>query len=99
KLRPHQLQLLYDTLMNGDGHKHKNGGTNIFSQKCVATSEAFQALSAMLGKRTYLRKHRLYYHQEPDFINSVSTYRHDLAAATKIKPKQVWHSGIVWCPT
>lgn len=90
-LTTHQLNLLYQTLVAGDGHVCPKGRIS-WSQKCQQRVDAFQMLCAMLGKRTRSRRN-------PVGQSDVVVYRSKFAHSKAISKREVIHEGRVWCPT
>lgn len=101
KLSRKQLEILYRTLIDGDGTREDNGGKFVrekFIQKNKDTMDAFQYLCILLGKQSKLsyrkpQKNRF----SKDGIFNISVKKNEVASGFKIEKKN--YKGIVWCPT
>lgn len=96
-LTERQLRLLYDTLMDGDGHRnlHRNGSgtTDVWAQKDTGRLDSFQMLTAMLGLRTNVRT------CPSSGCSQVSVYKTKFCYANRLKRTRERYVGKVWCPT
>lgn len=88
-----QAELLYETLIDGDGHRHKEHGNVTWTQQDSGRINSFQMLAAMLGKRTHSRQ-----------INNkkeslISEYRTRYTSNWAITKQPEHYQGVVWCPS
>lgn len=101
-LSARQLKILYETLMDGDGHRHQgrpgsSNKTDIFSQKDMGRIDAFQMLCSMLGKRS--SKHGYWVPKYEYEMQSVTAFRRRRATVCKMSRTREAYDGVVWCPT
>lgn len=92
RLSSHQLGLLYETLMKGDGHVR--GKTSTWSQKNADRCDGFQMLCAMLGKKTGVSSYqtKLGYKMHHVRVHDRNgTWPH-------LNNSQQEYCGVVWCP-
>ena len=89
-----QLEILFNTLMKGDGHRTKNWGK--FTIKSKEGADRFLELCTILGYRASrkktMRNNMILYDINVNFGKHFSV----------LKPKHITkadYSGIVWCPT
>lgn len=87
-----QGQLLFDTLMHGDGHVDK-GGSRYWAQKDQGRIAGYQMLLAMLGIRSRSRKSKSFDASE------VVGYRTKGAFTRTEQFSRETYKGNVWCPT
>ena len=92
------LQALWDSLVDGDGHRREDGRIS-FIQKDKATTDWFQALSVRLGKRAILSKR-----SARGGCYTVFTTKHDwhsLRGTNGIGAvlSREHYEGTVWCPS
>jgi len=101
RLNHRQLVLLYKTIMDADGHRHKgrNGSkvTDIFSQKDRQRTESFQMLAAMIGKRSSYRTYHIARYGYD--MHSSTAYSSPRATVCKLTRTKEHYEGKVWCPT
>lgn len=90
-LTPSQLDLFYQTLMDGDGHRSR--GYDIWAQKDQGRVDAFQMLCAMRGFRTRTRPYKT------NDCSTIGVYRAKHVHFDQLKVEQREYHGIVWCPT
>src|SRR6266568_1416665 len=97
-----QARLLYQTLIDGDGHRHapqmskgirRGGGadTETWAQKDPGRINGFQMLAAMLGKRTWA-------HLRNGGCSDVSVHQDTHCIGKTMPAAQEDYKGIVWCP-
>lgn len=84
-----QANLLYDTLMLGDGHRR--GKSEFWYQDDKGRVDSFQMLCAMLGKRTFSRPAR-------GKNNTVTIYQNRLTSVKELQRTEEDYDGVVWCP-
>lgn len=93
-----QGELLYETMLDGDGHRHTRPGRNIeqefFIQKDPGLMGDFQALAAMLGKRTALHPTG-----NRDDVFETVVYHTPYTTNRLLNVSDEHYSGIVWCPS
>lgn len=106
KLTLEQANLLYDTMLLGDGGKN-GGNTDIFIQQEGPLTEMFQMLCSMLGKRTSCKhkrdgkfavrsdgtKTKSYGKMTQTTIYKINVVRGNGTNATNTE-----YNGYVWCP-
>lgn len=96
QLSTSQLQLLYDTLIAGDGHVSKEGAHTFTQREALKTTiDSFQMLCAMLGIRSNI--HRYDAHGFPQL--TACAYRRDAGNGCNMKSRKERYVGRVWCPT
>lgn len=92
-LTKEQLEVMYKTLLLGDGHRieYASGGEHwVFSQKDPEFVAAFQALAMLLGRRTVARKVEDYY--------QIGCHKKDVNLYTEaLNVEQEHYSGRIWC--
>lgn len=89
-----QRSLLYEALVDGDGHRAK---TSVhFYQSCKETAEAFQVLCTLLGNASSLttRSNIGSYGKKQKYVVSVKKNRY----ASDFSREKVKYKGVVWCP-
>jgi uncharacterized protein YodC (DUF2158 family) len=98
-----QAQLLYQTLIDGDGCRRaprnsrgirRGGGAHseLWIQKDWGRINGFQMLAAMLGKRTWA-------HQRGDGCYTVSVHQDNHSVGRTIPVTEEPYSGIIWRPS
>ena len=96
RLSRKQLEILYKTMIDGDGTRQKNNET--FIQKNKGTIDAFQYLCILIGKQSkawYRKTDETRFSK--DGIFNVSVKKNEYASGFKIEKK--YYKGKVWCPT
>ncbi|MCP3754385.1 hypothetical protein [Streptomyces sp. TBY4] len=97
-----QAELLYQTILDGDGHRttprshdgfNRTVRTENFIQKDQGRIDGYQMLAAMLGKRTCAKPHSVH----SGIFNTV-TYVSALTTARHLKDDRVPYRGLLWCP-
>ncbi len=98
-----QAQLLYRTLIDGDGSRRvrsnsrgirRDGApTEVWSQKDQGRIDGFQMLAAMLGKRTWAHADR----GNPG-CSGVAVHRDSHCVGKTMPASQEDYIGVVWCP-
>ena len=91
-----QLQLLFDTLIDADGHRTVSAGTEIFAQKDPGRCDGFQMLAAMLGRRT--GSHACFNKKYRETYYNVTAYRSPHVTVCRLGRSREWYEGVVWCP-
>lgn len=93
-----QGRLLFQTLIDADGHWRRLRGENeavqtpYFIQKNSDMVDSFQMLAAMLGKRSWAR-------QKKDLdIYTVTCYDADTVSSVYLEDNREHYVGKVWCP-
>jgi hypothetical protein len=93
KLTRKQMEILYEVLMSGDGHRKRygNGGTHdTFTQKDQEFVKNFQALCMMIGRRSVVRP--------KDECFTVDVYKKEAGAyVSAINERVEKYSGRIWC--
>jgi hypothetical protein len=86
-----QAGLLYDTMLKADGSRQK-GTQNFFYQKDLGRIDAFQMLSAMLGRRSSAT-------HDGDGQWTTTVYQNRHLWEKDLRKSQEHYTGRVWCPT
>lgn len=89
-----QAELLFNTLMAGDGG-HAKSGQEVWCQKDRERVDGFQMLVAMLGRRSAAYAH------SDKVCTLVNIYkdRLDYKKSSNVRFSKERYSGVVWCPT
>lgn len=88
-----QARLLYETLLDGDGHR---GITTTFSQSNAGRVDGFQMLAAMLGLRTQTKW------RQRDIglpCSDTTVYQNRTLNMQNLRKTEEHYQGKVWCPT
>lgn len=85
-----QALYLYETLIDGDGHRSVSS-TEYFIQNKGHRVDAFQMLMSMLGRRTSVKSK-----SDSEFGTITTVYNSDVIA--HFDKQEVKYNGIVWCP-
>ncbi|MFE1895154.1 hypothetical protein [Streptomyces yangpuensis] len=97
-----QAELLYQTILDGDGHRtvpqtrdgfNRTVSTENFIQKDQGRIDGYQMLAAMLGKRTCAKLRSVH----SGVFNTV-TYSRPLTTTRHLKDDRVPYRGLLWCP-
>ncbi len=99
-----QARLLFQTLIDGDGHRRaprmgrgirRGGGadTETWAQKDPGRINGFQMLAAMLGKRTWARLRA-----DGGGCSDVAVHQDTHCVGKTMPAVQEDYAGIVWCP-
>ena len=88
-LTEQQGHLLYETLIDGDGHR---GSTYRWAQKDQGRINGFQMLTSMLGRRSCAKKHK------GTSVSDISVYVREVTSAENLRETEEYYKGIVWCP-
>lgn len=97
-----QAQVLYDTLIDGDGHRRaprnsrgirRDGGSDAetWAQKDQGRVDGFQMLAAMLGKRTWAHAHS-------SGTSTVAVHQDEHVVGRTMPAEPEDYLGTVWCP-
>jgi len=84
-----QLEMLVETMIDGDGHRYPNGRWQ-FIQKNNQTLESFQLALCLLGI-----SHGNSHHGS---IRAITQRKSKAYSLRRCKPKSVDYKGIIWCP-
>jgi hypothetical protein len=96
KLTVDQAQILFETLIKGDGNVRKDANTTTFAQSDPGRVDDFQTLCMMLGKRTNVRwRQRSVGAPTAD----ITMYSNDTVNVTNLERTEENYVGKVWCPT
>jgi len=95
KLTRKQLELLYNTMMLGDGCFSNN--REVFTQNKSTTSEVFAVLCLMIGKSV------TFINSKPhpvtgNIIVNIDCNKKVYRQIKRNKPKEIYYKGKVWCP-
>jgi hypothetical protein len=96
KLTVEQAEILFETLIKGDGNVRKDANTTTFAQSDPGRVDDFQTLCMMLGKRTHVRwRQREIGRPTAD----ITVYGNDTVNLTNLERTEEHYAGKVWCPT
>lgn len=85
-----QLELLVETLIDGDGHR---GNSDKWAQKDQRRIDSFQQALAMLGRRSGVTPHT------SGETSIVTAYKVTDVYSENLRADQISYRGKVWCPT
>jgi hypothetical protein len=88
-----QARLLYETLLDGDGHR---GMTTTFAQSDSGRMDGFQMLAAMLGLRTQSRWRQRSIGKP---CGEATVYKNRTLNLQNLQRSEEHYRGKVWCPT
>lgn len=96
----HQAELLFNTLMDGDGDVRRARGEYLWQDNWEVL-DSFQMLAAMLGNHSQIRlKERMYaQYDEPKFAGTGTVYKNRRVWQKDMKQTTEHYTGKVWCPT
>jgi len=96
KLTVEQAEILFETLIKGDGNVRRDTNTTTFAQSDPGRVDDFQTLCMMLGKRTNVRwRQREIGRPTAD----ITVYGNDTVNLTNLERTEEQYTGKVWCPT
>jgi len=88
-----QARLLYETLLDGDGHR---GVSTVWAQSDEGRVDGFQMLAMMLGLRTQARWRQRDIGKR---CSDVTVYKNRTLNIQNLKRTTEHYQGKVWCPT
>jgi hypothetical protein len=89
-LTKHQAELLYETMLSGDGNRSKT--STRFTQKDQGRIDGFQMLASMLGNRTCAKAHK------GTSVQDVTVYKRTVTNTASLTETKEYYRGVVWCP-
>lgn len=98
-LTRHQVELLYGTILDGDGDTGRIGGRERLYQSTWPLMDSFQMLAMMLGKKSTAKLSAVSRNKFGRHDGTVAVHQ-SKTVNTKWLDKSVRHyTGRVWCPT
>lgn len=94
-----QAELLYNTLLDGDGDTRRVGGRERLYQSSWGLIDSFQMLAMMLGKRSIAKVSDTPRGEFGGKDGTVGVHQSRTANVKWLNRSVRWFTGRVWCPT
>ena len=100
-----QLEILFVTMIKGDGYKKQNGSIKFTQTENFKLLESFQLIATLLGYKTTIRedKHTFKYHAGKH-RHGVYVWKDSTRYSANVHKKSLVHNkrrytGYIWCPS